>query len=362
MLEYKLEHLMSFAQVTTGRHDANHAIETGKYRFYTCAYDYTFCDSYSFTGECLILPGNGANVGEVFYYNGKFDAYQRTYVIHNIQNVIPRYLYYYFKCNWKITGVAQQFGAATNYIKIGNFEDFKVKIYSQKLQHQIVEELDCLTSIIEKQKKQLEELDNLAQAIFYDMFGDPIENEKGWETQLIGNVCKFSQGIQIDLPLQSIEPKEGWNRFLRISDYTIGDIEKRYVNNQELRYYVYSDDIVIVRYGASAGFVGINKEGILANNLFKLNHDKSILDYIFLYYYLSTDYYKCFIQKVAFGAAMPALSFNSFKSFKLFIPPLSLQQQFASKIKAIEKQKELIKKSIKETEDLFNSRMDYYFN
>lgn len=370
MLEYKLEHLMSFAQVTTGRHDANHAIETGKYRFYTCAYDYTFCDSYSFTGECLILPGNGANVGEVFYYNGKFDAYQRTYVIHNIQNVIPRYLYYYFKCNWKITGVAQQFGAATNYIKIGNFEDFKVKLYSQKLQHQIVEELDCLTSIIEKQKKQLEELDNLSQSIFYDMFGDPIENEKEWKIvkfRDIGNVqggyaFKSSSFVDDGIPI------------LKIGNINSGFFKKDnisfYKYDSSLRKYeIYPNDLVI----SMTGTVGKEDYGNICiipfdYELYYLNQRNAKLivndsyNSLFLSYVLKDNKVKCELTKNSKGVRQANISNNDILNLNLISPPIHLQQQFASKIEAIEKQKELIKKSIKETEDLFNSRMDYYFN
>lgn len=370
MLEYKLEHLMSFTQVTTGRHDANHAIETGKYRFYTCAYDYTFCDSYSFTGECLILPGNGANVGEVFYYNGKFDAYQRTYVIHNIQNVIPRYLYYYFKCNWKITGVAQQFGAATNYIKIGNFEDFKVKIYSQKLQQQIVEELDCLTSIIEKQKKQLEELDNLAQSIFYDMFGDPIVNEKGWDIKKIKDIS-----LSVNYGTSSPSTDEGKYKYLRMNNITSkGTIDLssiKYINVplEDLEKYVVRKGDILFNRTNSKELVGksalysFEEDMIIAGYIIRLRVIDSIVLPIFLSSYMNTPCAKEYFRSIAKGAVNQSnINSKQLLSTSVYIPPLSLQQQFASKIEAIEKQKVLIKKSIKETEDLFNSRMDYYFN
>ena len=62
------------------------SVEGGKYRFYTCASKHMYCNTKKFTGECIILPSNGANVGDVYYYNGDFDAYQRTYVLHNIKN------------------------------------------------------------------------------------------------------------------------------------------------------------------------------------------------------------------------------------------------------------------------------------
>lgn len=173
-----------------------------------------------------------------------------------------------------------------------------------------------------------------------------------WEVRKLGDVCNFSQGIQVDLPSQSTEQKENRNRFLRITDYTIGDIDKRFVDIQDLKYYVYPDDIVIVRYGASAGFVGINKEGILANNLFKLNHDKTILNYKFLYYCLSTDYYKRFIQKLAFGAAMPALSFSTFKDFNIPVPPLQTQHRIVEELDCLTSIIEKQKKQLEEPDNL----------
>jgi len=83
--------LTDISNVRTGKKDANHATQNGKYRFYTCAYEYIMCNTKSFEGDCLILPGNGANVGEVFFYRGEFEAYQRTYVIEKIQ-IKPKYL------------------------------------------------------------------------------------------------------------------------------------------------------------------------------------------------------------------------------------------------------------------------------
>ena len=67
-------HLTDICEVSTGKHDANHAKENGQFRFYTCAFEHSMCNTSRFHGECLILPGNGANVGEVFYYQGEFDA------------------------------------------------------------------------------------------------------------------------------------------------------------------------------------------------------------------------------------------------------------------------------------------------
>ena len=293
-----------------------------------------------------------------------YGAIASSLVIIRSKNVlINRYLFHYLGSQTVQNLITKNDnGSSQPNLSAKSVSDFSIPIPPREEQERIVAELDCLSGVIEKKREQLKELDALAQSIFYQMFGDPITNEKGWEVKKLGEVCKFSQGVQVDLPFQSTEKKSGWNRFLRIVDYTTCNTDIRYVNISNDKYFVNFDDVVVVRYGASAGFVGIEKEGILANNLFKLNHDRNKLNYKYLYYLLSTDYYKDFVKDIAFGAAMPALSFNSFKNFNIYIPPIALQQEYAEKIEAIEKQKELIKKSISETENLFNARMDYYFN
>jgi type I restriction enzyme S subunit len=73
--------LGDLCKITTGKLDANAMIPNGEYRFYTCAKDYYYIDNYAFNTEALLVSGNGANVGYIHYYNGKFNAYQRTYVL-----------------------------------------------------------------------------------------------------------------------------------------------------------------------------------------------------------------------------------------------------------------------------------------
>ena len=114
--------LPTIAKVSTGKWDANHAKKDGAYRFYTCASKYVYSDTKRFFGSCLILPGNGANVGDVYFYDGEFDAYQRTYVISDI-TINPHFLYHHMSCFWSIRNKDKQFGSATNFIKIGNFHD-----------------------------------------------------------------------------------------------------------------------------------------------------------------------------------------------------------------------------------------------
>lgn len=235
-------------------------------------------------------------------------------------------------------------------------------------QYQIVEELDCLTSIIEKQKKQLEELDNLAQAIFYDMFGDPIENEKGWNIKTLNELCiKITDGehirpLVVKEGIPFLSAKDITNGFVDFSDplYVSEDFAKKSRERCNPEF----GDILVISRGATIGkacIIKTHKKFCLLGSVILLKYQETI-NGIYLLYYLKTPSINSIMKGLCGALAQPAIYLKDIKKLDILVPPLPLQQQFASKVEAIEKQKELIKKSIKETEDLFNSRMDYYFN
>lgn len=115
------------ATVRTGKVDANHQTDDGAYPFFTCAVDRFRSPTYSFDGQSIILPGNGANVGRVFFHAGKFEAYQRTYVVNEIVDTIdPMFLFNVFRSAWARYIANKQFGSATNYIVVGDLKNFPV--------------------------------------------------------------------------------------------------------------------------------------------------------------------------------------------------------------------------------------------
>jgi len=147
--------LTDICTVKTGKVDANHAKEMGKYTFFTCALEPLKADTFSFEGELIILPGNGANVGHVGYFKGKIEAYQRTYVLHNFP-IVPRYVYWHLSRNWKAENEEKQFGSATNYIKMGNFEDYSLPLPPLAEQQVVADKLDALLAQVETTKTRLE--------------------------------------------------------------------------------------------------------------------------------------------------------------------------------------------------------------
>ena len=237
-------------------------------------------------------------------------------------------------------------------------------------QEKIVAELDCLSGIIEKKKQQLKELDNLAQSIFYEMFGDPVENDKGWKTINIENICSsivrgpFGSALkkeffveQASTTYKVYEQKHAIQKSADIGTYFI-DAERFQTLK---RFEVVPGDIIMSCSGTIGEFFVIPEgaeRGIINQALLKYTLNDSIDQTYFLYV---MEWVKENFDKKGTGLQNIG-SVGTIKKTKISFPPLALQQDFASKIEVIEKQKELLAQSIKETETLFNSRMDYYFN
>ena len=241
-------------------------------------------------------------------------------------------------------------------------KEIKVPIPPLPEQENIVAELDCLSGIIEKKKQQLKEHDALAQSIFYEMFGNPIDNEKGWERERLGNIGDIIAG---STPSTTDETNWGGD----VNWVTPAELDVQLYYGETIRKITEkaSKSLILMPIGtvllssrAPIGKIAITTVPMCCNQGFKNIICGDRVNNIFLYYYLMLTMDD--IQALGRGATFKEVSKKSICDYKIFVPPVFIQQEFASKIEAIEKQKELIKQSIAETETLFNSRMDFYFN
>jgi type I restriction enzyme S subunit len=166
-------HLGEICTIQTGKKDANQGSENGKYNFYTCAQEPIKSDEYSFEGESILLPGNGANVGFVNFVNEKFEAYQRTYVLNNFLLVWPEYIAKVLEGLWK-KNLGAQYGSAINYIKLGNITDFKCPIPPLAEQKAIVAKVEKLmehvSKLEEKIKQNKQDAEMLMQSFLVEAF------------------------------------------------------------------------------------------------------------------------------------------------------------------------------------------------
>lgn len=140
--------LWDIVDIKTGKKDVNEWNPDWEYPFFTCAKDHTFSNAYSFDTEALLIAWNG-DVWAVKYYKWKFEAYQRTYVLSNFQNVLPRYLFQILNAKLKETVSAQKLGNTMPYIKLGMLTDFEIPLPPLEIQEQIVAELDGYQRIID---------------------------------------------------------------------------------------------------------------------------------------------------------------------------------------------------------------------
>lgn len=260
-------------------------------------------------------------------------------------------------------------GATMRHIVKKDFDNTLIPYPPVQEQEKIVAELDCLSGIIEKKKQQLKELDNLAQSIFYDMFGDPITNEKGWDVQKLGDVCDVRDGTH-DSP-KYVEHSD----YILITsknivdgriDYTnINYIKQEDYNAINQRSKVDDGDIIMAMIGTIGKpiIVKMQEYKFCIKNVALIKfYQQSEVSNIFVRALLDSPSFARHIMSQNKGGTQKFIALGTIRKLIIPVPPIDLQNAFVQKIEAIEKQKELIKKSIQETKTLFNSRMDYWFN
>ena len=179
--------LGDLTKIRTGKLDANAASENGKYPFFTCSKEPLRISTYSYDCECVLVAGNGDL--NTKYYNGKFDAYQRTYIIESNSD---RRLYlpylYYFMTRYIQDLRRLSIGGVIKYIKLGNLTDAEISLPDIEEQKVACKKLEKVKNIINKKESQLFYLDNLIKARFVEMFGD------GFETTELRNICRVTSG------------------------------------------------------------------------------------------------------------------------------------------------------------------------
>lgn len=211
--------------------------------------------------------------------------------------------------------------------------DTEIIIPTVEEQCKIVKVLENIDEIINKYTNLIKNKEQFIKSQFVEMF----EHNNGICMKSLKMVTSFQQGTQVPIEQQTDEMLEGYKRFLRIIDYTQPPQEARYVNVKGKE--VDEKSVVVVRYGASSGFVGRGYSGVLANNLFEIQPKNNSISKEFLYYSLKYGSFESVINKKASGAAMPAISFNMIEDIMIPIPDIELQNRFSDIVQLIDKQK-----------------------
>lgn len=321
-----------------------------------------YTDHYVVNERCLTVSARGT-VGFCCVRNEPFVPIVRLITIIPQESIGVEFLCYALS-----TIDIENNGVAIPQLTVPMIKNVSIPVPPIAEQEKIVAELDCLSGIIEKKKQQLKELDNLAQSIFYEMFGDPVENDKGWEQKTIGSFSKCVAGAT-----PSTKVKEYWDGgtipWLSSGEVGNGRIyatekhitQEGYDNASTKLIPPHTVVMALAGQGKTRGTVGVAEITLCTNQSICSIITNDGVNVDFLYYQLRYLYHE--LRDISNGdGGRGGLNLKLIQGFKVLVPPFDLQQEFASKIQSIEKQKELIAQSIKETETLFNSRMDYYFN
>lgn len=240
-------------------------------------------------------------------------------------------------------------GATIPHIYFKDYGKEIIPVPSLEIQEKIVSELDKINELIRLKQEQLKDYDNLAQSIFYEMFGDPVENEKGWEVKKLGDVCDIFAGGDKPKDIKTTKDNE------YIYPVIANGEGKKGILGYSKKCRVIKNAVTIGARGASIGNCRIVKDGFTpAIRLLTLIPSEK-LDCPFLFYIVKGLDYK---QN---GAGQAQLTVPNIKNERIILPPLPLQHLFAQRIKQIERQKSAVQKSITDLETLLASRMQYWF-
>ncbi|PDW68474.1 restriction endonuclease subunit S [Helicobacter pylori] len=165
--------LGDICEITTGSLDANEMVHYGKYRFYTCAKEYYFIDKYAFDTEAILISGNGVYVGYVHYYKGKFNAYQRTYVLDNFSEHII-FVKYFLTMFLQSHIQTNRNEGNTPYIVMATLKDFEILLPPLNEQIAIANILSALDSEIISLKNKKRQFDNIKKALNHDLMSAKI--------------------------------------------------------------------------------------------------------------------------------------------------------------------------------------------
>lgn len=338
----------------------------GIYPYYGASGIQDYVDNYIFNGRFLLLGEDGAKWGanekSAFIIEGKAWVNNHAHIMTFDESVIDRFVEYYLNgkdLNGYITG------AIVPKLTQARLQVIPIPIPPISEQERIVAELDLLTSLIEKEKEQLKDYDTLAQSIFFDMFGDPIENSKGWEVKKLGEVCReVGDGLH-GTPRYDPNGKIAFINGNNLINGKITITEKTlFVNDKEAKkiHIELDTNTVLLSINGTLGKTAIyNNENVVLGKSACYCKLTNQLNVKFVISLMNTNAFKDFLENNSSKSTIKNVGLKTIREFSIILPPLSLQESFAKQVEAIEEQKRRITETIANTQRLFDYTMDKYF-
>lgn len=271
------------------------------------------------------------------------------------------FLYYYLQCYHWVGSNKAVMGTTLSKATISKQY---ISIPPLSTQLAIVSELDKINELIRLKKEQLKDFDNLAQSLFYEMFGDPVENERGWEVKKLGEVGELARGVSKHRPRNAPELLGGSMPLIQTGDVANSDF---YITKYSSTYSklgveqsrVWEAGTLCITIAATIGkcailgFTACFPDSVVG---YKPNNEANAIYMYFIFKNMQK-----MLEEFAPGVAQKNINLKILSNLSIPLPPLSLQRLFAQRIEQIEREKSEVQKSIQDLETLLASRMQYWF-
>ena len=348
--------------IRTGKLNANAQVENGKYPFFTCDAKPFRIDTFAFDTEAILISGNGSQVGHLNYYKGKFNAYQRTYVIDDFRDVNVFYLFHYLKSTIRPYVMDKSKKGSVPYITLPMLECFIIPIPSLEEQTRIVGILDTFTSAIDNLKEQITQ--RRKQYEYYrdqllDLEGKPEQDIHCW-----GEFCKMEKGNGVQ-KVDFVEKGIGCIHYGQIYTHygSYAYETNKFVSEETFAKAKKASKGDVILTDTSENVEDICKsvawlgdDDIAVSNhalIIKHNQNPKFLSY-------STQTNSFFLQKrkVVVGVKVSGIKPDDLAKIKIFLPPLSEQQRIVSILDTFEASIQNLEAQLEQREKQY----EYYRN
>lgn len=322
-----------------------------------------YFNKYTHEFPTVLITCRGATCGTINISEPKSYVNGNAMALDNLsENYSLKYLYYILKARGLNDVIS---GSAQPQITRENLSTVKIPNPDFDSQQKIAALLDKADELRQYNKNLIEKYDELTRSLFFDMFGDPVKNEKKWEIKKLGNLSDMSSG---STPSRTNETNFigniPWVKTTEVNGKIILDtlekISESALKNSSCKLYP-KGSIVIAMYGQgkTRGQIGILGIEAATNQACCVLKPTDKINFTFLYYTLSNLYND--MRELGRGGNQPNLNLGLLKNYEVILPERKLQNQFAERVQIIENQKEQAQQALQKSEDLFNSLLQKAF-
>ncbi len=357
--------LGDICDIKTGKLDVNAGSPSGEYPFFSCALTPSRISVYAYDCECVLIGGNGEF--PVSYYKGKFNAYQRTYIVTPKQSrakeVDVPYVYFLLK-SAVLALKCQSQGSIIQYLRLPQLESLRIPFPDISEQIRIAALLAKADRLRRTRRYARQLSDTFLQSVFLEMFGDVDREPNRWEQLGFSEVCKISDN--------SVDPKASdYADLAQISSEDIesvsGELTKLRTARQKgvisVNFLVQPFEIIFSKIRPNLRKVAYPKiKALCSADIYPLRVIHPECDVYYTLFYLRGDSFSRVVSRIAESRSnIPKVNREELDALMIPVPPLPLQQKFADIVRRFERLRAQQREAERQAEHLFQTLLHRAF-